>query len=200
MKTLFIPAQSNVKIDSSKIKALKLPKSIALAYSIQYKAQAQEIKKILSSAYNITQFTQILGCSKLKPAENTKAILLISDGQFHATALAYESKLPVYLYNNHKLEKVSEKEIQIHEQKQKAAYVKYLNAKRIGVLISTKPGQQKLSQALKFKKKSKKETYLFITNNIDVSEFENFQLDSYVNTACSRMDMNNAAVINIAKL
>ena len=36
--------------------------------------------------------------------------------------------------------------------------------------------------------------------NIDVNEFENFEIDSYVNTACPRLDMNGNKVINASKL
>ena len=50
------------------------------------------------------------------------------------------------------------------------------------------------------KKKLKKQSYLFICNNINTYEFENFGLDSWVNTACPRMDMEDNKIINIDKL
>ena len=99
MKTLFIPAKTKYKINKSKILLIskKLPKNIAIAYSIQYQEQAMEIKQLLSSSHNITKFIQVLGCSKPVIAKNTQAILLIGDGRFHATSLALETKLPVYI-------------------------------------------------------------------------------------------------------
>ncbi|MBR9701623.1 2-(3-amino-3-carboxypropyl)histidine synthase [Candidatus Pacearchaeota archaeon] len=196
MKTLFIPAKSKLKLDKSLTNNLskKLPQNIAIAYSIQYKSQAEELNKILKPVAS----TQVLGCSQPKFPKNTKAILLISDGKFHATSLAMETKLPTYILENNKLSKISSKDIEVLRKKQKAAYVKFLNSKEVGIIISTKPGQQRLKRAMEFKKKLKsKHSYLFICNNINTSEFENFGLDSWVNTACPRLDMNDARVVNI---
>ena len=203
MKTLFIPAKSKTKLDKSVINKIskKLPKNIAITYSIQYQIQAKEIKQILQQNHKITSFIQVLGCSRPKFPKNTRAILLISDGKFHATSLAYETTLPTYLLENNKLNKISHKDIENMKKKQKSAYVRFLNSKKVGVLVSTKSGQQRLKKALDFKKRLKdKESYLFICNNIDTSEFENFGLDSWVNTACSRLDMDNNKIVNINRL
>jgi 2-(3-amino-3-carboxypropyl)histidine synthase len=202
MKTLFIPAKSNAKIDLSKLESAKFPKNLAIAYSIQYKELAEKIKNKLEHKYNLTKFTQILGCSNPNFSKDTKAILLISDGKFHAISLAYESNLPIYLFSNNNLEKISQKEIEIFSKKQKGAYLKFLNAEKVGILISTKPGQENLKKAIEFRKKLKdKDSYLFIANNIDTSEFENFpQIESWINTSCPRMDMNNNSIINLNKI
>jgi len=196
MKTLFIPAKSTMKFDNSKLK--DLPKNLAIAYSSQYKSQAEELKKFLKPIF----FTQVLGCSNPNFPKETKTILLISDGKFHAVSLAYESKLPVYLFNRNNLQKISKEEISVLEKKQKGAYLKYLNAEKIGILISTKPGQENLKRAIEFAKSQKtKDSYLFIANNIDTNEFENFpQIESWVNTSCPRMDMNNSSIINMRKI
>jgi len=203
MKTLFIPANSKLIVDKSKILEIskKLPKNIAIAYSIQYQNQAREIKSLLKS-HNITSLTQVLGCSKPNFPKNTEAILLLSDGKFHAIALSFETKLPVFLFENNKLSEIPKEDINDLEKKQKVAYLKFLQADKVGILISTKPGQQNLKKALSLKKKLKeKQSYLFISNNINTSEFENFpEIQSWVNTACPRMDMNNSKIINISKL
>jgi len=202
MKTLFIPAKKISKINKSKVLAVlkKLPINIAITYSIQYQEQAREIKSLLGKSHKINSFTQVLGCSKPNFLKNTQAILLIGNGKFHATALAFESKLPVYILEDNQLTKISKKEIEVLEKKQKAAYLKFLHADKVGILVSTKPGQQRLKQAIDIKKKLKKQSYLFICNNINTQEFENFGLDSWVNTACPRMDMNSNSVINMDKI
>jgi len=202
MKTLFIPAKSKFKINKSRIFEIskKLPINIAITYSIQYKEQAKEIKSLLSKSYKINSFTQVLGCSKPNLQKNTQAILLIGNGRFHAISLAFESKLPIYILEDNQLTKISQKQIEILEKKQKASYVKFLNADKVGILISTKPGQQRLSQAIDIKKKLKKQSYLFICNNINTSEFENFGLDSWVNTACPRIDMDDNKVVNVDRV
>ena len=203
MKTLFIPVKSKAKLNSKKVLEIssKLPKSIAIAYSIQYKEIAEQIKKILSDKHNITKITQVLGCSKPLFSKQTKAILIITDGEFHATSLAFETKLPVYILNSNKFEKISEKSIELLEKKQKASYVRYLNSKEIGILVSTKPGQQRLNRAINFKKNLKnKKPYLFISNNLNPNEFENFGLKCFVNTSCPRMDLEDSRIINLNTL
>lgn len=203
MKTLFIPAKIKSKVHKPKIFSLskKLPKILAITYSIQYQDIANEIKNILSKNHKINNFIQVLGCSRPKFSKNTSAILLISDGKFHAISLAIQTKLPVYVLENNHLTKISKKDIENFEKKQKASYVKFLNADKIGILISTKPGQQNLKRALDFSKKLKdKKSYLFLGNDINASEFENFGLDSWVNTACPRLDMNSNKVINYKDL
>ena len=233
MKILFIPAKSRSKINKSKILEIskKLPKNIVIAYSIQYKEIAEEIKEILSKNHNIIKITQVLGCSQPLPLgclqplplgcsqplplgcsqplgcskpqfpKNTQAVLLISDGKFHAVSLAVESHLPIYILNNNNFNQISKQEIQTLERKQKASYVKFLDSNKIGVLVSTKPGQENLKKSLEFKKSQKsKKSYLFIGNEINSLEFENFpQIQSWVNTACPRLDMNSN-VVNLEKI
>ncbi|GBE19993.1 putative diphthamide synthesis protein [archaeon BMS3Abin17] len=201
MKTIFIPVKIKTIISKSQLSDMskRLPKNIAIAYSIQYIDMAKEIKSILTKKHNITKFIQVLGCSKPRFSKNTSAILLIGDGRFHAISLAYGTKLPVYIYRT-KLERILPKDIDVLKRNQKAAYMRFLNANKVGVLISTKPGQENLKKAIGLKKKLKKNSYLFITNNIDTREFENFGLDSWVNTACPRLDMNDNSVVNMNKV
>ncbi|MBU1129486.1 MAG: diphthamide synthesis protein [Nanoarchaeota archaeon] len=203
MKTLFIPVKSKVEINSKKVLEIssKLPKEIAIAYSVQYKEIAEQIKKTLSDKHEITKITQVLGCSKPLFPKQTKAILIITDGEFHATSLAFETKLPVYILNSNKFERISTKSVEVLEKKQKASYINYLNSEQIGILVSTKPGQQKLNRAIDFKKNLKnKKSYLFISNNLNSDEFENFGLKCFVNTACPRMDIEDSRIINLNTL
>ncbi len=200
MKTLFIPVKIKSKVNKKKIKSLskKLPKNIAIAYSIQYKDIAFEIKKLLPN--NVTKITQILGCSKPSFPKITQAIILIGSGRFHALSLASEKNLPIYILEKNKLSKIPESEIESLKKIKKASYLKFLNADKVGILVSTKPGQENLKKALELNKKLKdKKSYLFISNNINTSEFENFGLESWVNTACPRLDMD-FPIINIDKI
>jgi len=203
MKTLFIPTKIKSEVNKSKILEIskKLPKNLAIVYSIQYKDIADEIKKILSKKHKITQFIQILGCSKPKFPKETKSILLISSGRFHAISLASKNKIPVYILESNKLKKISKEQIDSMKRKNKASYVKFLNAQKIGILISTKPGQENFKKAIILKNKLKnKDSYLFISNEINSREFENFpEIQSWINTACPRLDFDSS-IINIDKI
>ncbi len=202
MKKTFILTKSKKEFNLENLKINDLPKQLALVYSSQYINIAKQVKKHLeSNNFKITFFSQVLGCSKPKFPKETQTILLISDGKFHGVSLAYESSLPVYLYN-HKLEKISEKQVEDLKKKQKVAQVKFLNSKKAGIVISTKSGQQRIDKAIKLKNKIKdKDIYFFLTNNLNQQEFENFpQIQSWVNTACPRLDLNENQMINISEL
>jgi len=206
MKTLFIPAKS--KLNFNPDLPANLPKNIAIAYSIQYENQAKQIKQKLSKTYNITNFIQVLGCSPpsggSRPifSKNTQAILLISNGRFHAINLALETNLPIYILEENKITLISEQEIKKLKQIKKSSYVNFLNSDKVGILISTKPGQENLKKAISLKKQIKnKKSYLFIANNINVLEFDNFpDIQGWVNTACPRLDMNSNKIVNVKKI
>jgi len=203
MKTLFIEAKSKAIVNKPKILELSkaLPKSLAIAYSIQFRDIAKEISNILSDNHKITQLIQVLGCSKPVFSKDTQAILLIGQGKFHAISLAYETKLPVFILNKDKLEEIQEKDLELIKRKQKISYLKFLNSNEIGILISTKPGQNRLKKAIELKEKIKdKKSYLFLANNINPLEFQNFGLNSWVNTACPRMDIVDDSIINMSRL
>ncbi len=200
MKTLFIPSKIKTEINEQKIQSLKLPKSIAIAYSIQYREIAAKVKEILSKKYNITGMIQVLGCSRPKFPKDTQAVLLISSGKFHAVSLAAETDIPIYILRADELDRVSGEEVNSFKKRKLASYVKFLNSEKIGILISTKPGQENLKKAISLKSKLKnKISYLFIANEINPKEFENFSIDSWVNTACPRMDFDSS-VVNINDL
>jgi 2-(3-amino-3-carboxypropyl)histidine synthase len=201
MKTLFIPAKIKSSVNEKAIQEIseKLPKSLAIAYSIQYQDTAKEIKKILSKNHEITSFLQILGCSKPNFSKSTKAVLLIGSGRFHAVSLAMETNLPVYILYNNSMQEISKKEIEVLKTKKKASYLKFLNSDSIGILVSTKPGQENLKRALELKKSpimKNKKSYILIGNNLSSNEFENFNIDSWVNTACPKLDFD-VSVVNI---
>ncbi len=202
MKTKFIPVTVKKEPEYDEIGKLigEIPeKKLALCYSNQFIGVANKIYEEFSERF--VYRIQVLGCSNPRFPKEVGAILIIGQGKFHSVSLAYESKLPTYILENGKIEKIKEEEIQNLERKEKGAYLGYLNAKTIGILVTTKPGQERLNKAIEFQKKLKeKKSYIFISNNIDISEFENFGIDFWVNTACPRMDLNEAPLINLDKL
>ena len=203
MKKIFIPVVSKLNNLPETFSSFLngLPNEIALFYSIQFKDLAEEILLKLNSKKSISFISQVLGCSKPKIPRKTEAILLVGNGRFHAISLSYESKLPVYLYDNGNFVKITKNEVDKLISMEKAAFLNYLSSEKVGILVSTKPGQERLKKALEFKESlENKKGYIFISNEINASEFENFSLRSYVNTACPRMDLVSPKIINLSKL
>ncbi len=213
MKTLYIPVKKKLSITQSQLQSLekKLPKNIAICYSIQFKDLAKNIKKYLSKTKSISLFQQVLGCSKPRISQDTEAILLISEGKFHAIGLSLETGKKVFVYENKKFISIKQEEIKKYQQKKKSSYLRFLYADKIGILVTTKQGQERLERALKLKQKLEKQNpekkvYIFITNNINPNEFENFpDIECWINTACPRLDMafinsENNNVINLKEI
>jgi 2-(3-amino-3-carboxypropyl)histidine synthase len=203
MKLLYIESkQKNLSIKLSKNEIKKLPKKLFLVYSIQYKDLAISYRKELEkNKIKIEKFQQVLGCSILSN-KNNLPILLIGTGRFHAQNL-YLQAPEVFVLEGNKISKITKKEIDTLKTKKKTALMKFLGADTIGILVSTKPGQENLNNALELKKKlekEKKKPYIFISNDLDLSQFENFNIDSWVNTACSGLAMDNPNIINIQDL
>lgn len=198
---LYIPAiQKNLEIKLSKPQIAKLPKNIFLAYSIQYKELAKQVKSQLQkNNIKVQRFQQVLGCSKLN---TTLPILLVSTGKFHAQNLMLQTPI-LYTLENNKIIKIPEKQVNKLKAKKKTALIKFLKADKIGILVSTKPGQENLNKAIKLKnqlEKKNKQPFIFISNNIDTNQFENFNIDSWVNTACPGLAIDNFNIINIDDL
>ncbi len=203
MEIIFIPAKIKKEPDYSKISEIinkKISeKKIALCYSNQFIEIAEKIEKIINK--KVIQKIQILGCSNPKFSKEVEAIILIGQGKFHSVSLAYESKLPTYILEGEEIKKINKEEIKKMEDKEKRMYLKYLNSDKVGILITTKPGQQRIQKALKFSKNLKeKKKYLFLTNDINPQEFENFQIDCWINTACPRIDLTDGEILNLEKL
>jgi diphthamide biosynthesis enzyme Dph1/Dph2-like protein len=201
VKVLYI--ESKLKDNESSLpdeEIKKLPKNIFLSYSLQYKGFAEKIKKQLSkNNIKITKFQQVLGCSKIKTDD---PVLLIGAGRFHAMNLYLQSPR-TYLLEGNRIIEVPKKDIELLRIRLKTALIKFLSAKNIGILVSTKPGQENMIKALELKEKLKKkgkEAYIFISNNINPNEFENFNIDSWVNTACTGLSMDNPEIINYEEL
>lgn len=196
-KILYIESkQKNFDFELDKSEIKKLPKTLFLAYSLQYKQLAESIRKQLkNSRIKIAKFLQVLGCSKVK----TKyPILLISAGRFHAQNL-FLSAPSIYLLEGKTILKITKDEIKRIEAIKRAAITKFLAAEKLGILVSTKPGQEAIGYALNLKQKidSKgKKAFIFITNEIDINQFENFDIDIWVNTSCPGLGYDSKKIIN----
>lgn len=187
MKILFIPAKSKLSIKKVVQKFLKKHKAekIGVITTIQYLDQIKKLKNFILGG-------QITGCN-IKNAEKIKkkvnAFLYIGSGTFHPLLVAYKLKKPVYIANpnTNKLSKITNKDIKDHIKRKKGSILKFLSSNKFGIIISTKPGQYNLKDAINLHKKLKN-SYLFITDNIIEGELENFpDIECWINTACPRI-------------
>ena len=211
MRKLFIEAKYKGKIIIDKKDIAKLPEKIGLATTVQFIDHLNDIKKqlkrkVFTAKARQKYKAQILGCD-VSCAEKIKskvdAFLYIGTGYFHPIALGLLEK-DVYILSPSKgsITKLDKKLIENYKKRKKGAILKFLSAKDVGIIISTKPGQKYPVAKLKFleKKYPSKKFYLFITEHVDINQLENFPfIEAWVNTACPRLE-EDFTLANISDL
>jgi len=194
MKTLFIEASYKGRIRLPKKLIDKLPKSIALFTTVQFiphlksiKAQLKGKKVLLFRPRHSRYKGQLLGCGIVKFKRIFDAFLYIGDGSFHPKTLKVKNSKPVFVYNPY-----SKKHFELKFTPRKPSLAKFYASENIGVLISTKPGQQNLTKALKLRNKFADKNFYFLAfDTLDFSQLENFPfVECFVNTACQRIGID----------
>jgi 2-(3-amino-3-carboxypropyl)histidine synthase len=150
---------------------------------------------------------QILGCNieqyENYTTEDFDAFLYVGDGLFHPKALAWKNAdKKVFAYDpfTEKFSEIKGEDIEKIKKRHKAALATFLTSKKIGVLITTKPGQYMMKKALKLKEQySEKEFFFFVDNTYNFDSLEDFPfIDCWVNTACPRIGLDDS--IRISKM
>jgi diphthamide biosynthesis enzyme Dph1/Dph2-like protein len=203
MKTLFVRAVKKLDFSEEKLAELvkTLPREIHMTYSIQYANLATYVKKEVEKAgIKVDKFLQILGCRALGVQE--LPILHIGSGKFHATnPNLFRISKNIILFDGYAITRVDPKYMEEAERTRKAKISRFFSAQNLGFLVSNKYGQQDLKKALDYASSHKERNiYLFLCNNINVREFENFPIDFWVNTACPRIEEDSKDIISLDRI
>jgi len=215
MKTLFIEAKYQGKINLNKIPINKLPNKIGLVSSVQFVDYLLKIKQYLQKNKRKVFLEkgkqkykgQVLGCD-LTSAEKIKkkvnAFLYIGDGRFHPLGVALKTNKKVYTFDpiGNVFSEIKKEDIEKIKKKNKAKLIKFLSSDNIGILVSVKPGQYNLKKSLELKKKFKDKTFnMFLFDTLNINDLENFPfIESWINTACPRISDEKNNIINIEDL
>lgn len=216
MEVIFIDAKykGDISLTSECISHLKKFKSVALFASVQYSHNLETIKKqlrkakikvITSKPDRSSVESQLIGCDvyyrNLNLKQQPDAFLQISDGVFHANALLFaqkESENPkeVIVFDpiDQEFTVITADSVRQVLRKYKGALLKFLTSDIIGVLVSTKIGQEQLKAARQLEKRYKnKSFYYFADSNISISSLENFPfVQVWVNAACPRIALEDS--------
>jgi len=196
MKTLFVNAKYSIdslkELDKIKIKE----KRIGIVGTIQTIHLLEQVKDHLeSSDHEVDIVGQVVGCNAsnmLKFKDSVDAFLFIGSGMFHLLEVLDKTKIAKYYQFNPTSESfssVSLVEIEKLKKKRMAKLAKFYSSDKIGILVTTKPGQENLRGSLKFAKKSNKSSYIFLTNDIDTNNLEDFSnIEYWINSACPRLE------------
>ena len=204
---VFIDSKYEGEIQLSK-KALDYIKekkinSLALFASVQFskigkildQLKSVNIETRITKAKRTSTPLQILGCDcynssfKDNIIQEADAILYIGDG-----LIIWDPMLQ-------KLSILDKKDIEKQVNKTKANIKRYINARKIGILVTIKPGQQYLNSALKLKsliesQGEDKKAFIFIDDTLDLRALENYPfIEAWVNTACPRIGTDDITTI-----
>ena len=209
MPVIYVHASIDVDVDrmvEDVLPSLGEYKAIGLTTTVQHTHQVEEIKaKLLEKGVNVlvgkgTGKTpldaQILGCSYMTAInimDKVDAYLYIGGGRFHPTGIVMSTGKPVIVANpyNGQISSISEDDLMDVAKRRVAAVTVAKNAKRFGILVSSKPGQNNFEKAIEIQRGLKaqgKEAVIIYMDEIRADHVNNYsEPEILVNTACPRI-------------
>jgi 2-(3-amino-3-carboxypropyl)histidine synthase len=211
--TIYVEARATLNINTAVEKALPMLEKwhkIGLATTVQHVQTLDEVREALILAgktvaigdtRRLSYAGQVIGCdysNAISIAKDVEAFLFIGGGVFHALGVALSTSKPTIVadpYDNaaFSVDKEAEK---IFKQRW-ASIEEARKGKNFAVLVGLKPGQKRLEEALDIKQKLEengKTAYLFAAKEITPEALMEFPtVDAFVNTACPRISLDNAA-------
>jgi len=134
----------------------------------------------------------VLGCETSAASSNTKKIVFVGDGIFHALGIVKNEGKDVLALNplSCSAQWLGLENLYEMQKKHNALLLKAQQAERFGIVISSKPGQYNESLALEAKKileDNGKKAIIIVADDITEQALIDFSLDCYVIIACPRL-------------
>lgn len=184
------------------IKKLEKFKKIGLVTTVQFikamKKVQEHLKKIGKEVFlhkSLKYSGQILGCNvdaAKRIEDKVDCFLYVGAGKFHPLGVALKVKKPVFSLDLEKNEIYSLGKEKMKWLKKKAWHeVKLKDAKKVGIIISWKKGQNNIREAMRLKKELEgkdKEVYILAFDRIMKEKIEGLKFDCLINLACPRLD------------
>jgi 2-(3-amino-3-carboxypropyl)histidine synthase len=191
-----------VPVLKKEIDKMKDFKKIGIITSLQFVKVSKKVKKFLEKENkkvyihkSLKYSGQILGCNvdAAKKIENkVDGFLYVGAGKFHPLGVALTVKKPVFSLDLEKKQIYNLEEEKMKWLKRKAWHESMLDdAKKVGIIISWKKGQNKIKEAERMKRKLEKrgkEVYILAFDNVSKDKIEGLKLDCLINLACPRLD------------
>ncbi len=199
VSVLYYPWKMDLNIDNIDFSVIG-EERIGLLTSLQYEDLLDVASSKLKEAGKKPVIGgKILGCftgSAEKIKDKVDAFLFIGSGTFHSTAVKGK-KTYVLDLEKRRIEVSSD----LPEKKRYARIAKAKEAETFGILVSSKKGQfnlEKAEEARKYLKNKDKKAFILIMDEISNEKLEGIKADSFVNTACPRIELRKT--INIDDL
>jgi 2-(3-amino-3-carboxypropyl)histidine synthase len=210
--TIFVNAQSTLNVSNVVEKAIPFleGKKIGLVTTAQHLHTLETVEKILQQHSlepfmtegdeRITSKGQILGCNfstGTKLVEQVDCFLFIGSGTFHPVGLLMSTKKPVIAAdpytNTVKKQEIEDMKNNLLRQRY-GAILSCRSARRYGILVGLKRGQQRIKQAYEIQQMLEtagKLSLLITQAEFSPTSLQGFDLDCYVSTACPRIAIDD---------
>ena len=208
---LYIESRSDAEVDESIMGSLsRLPRRIGLLATVQYLGLIPKVKGMLESSgrevrvgegdRRICHPGQVLGCN-CSAAESVDAdvdgYLFIGEGDFHPLAAAFGMEKPVLVLNpvTGEVRDMSETRDRILRRRF-AAIQGARDAERFLVIVCSKVGQNRSGLAdemVSLLRRHGRTAHKVVIEEINPTALMSYQVDAFVNTACPRIAMDDAA-------
>ena len=214
IETVYLPLGYELKkgelavLANEVTKKIGKAKKVALCSTIQYLGHLKVFAELLEKK-GLEVFVgkgkgvstgQVLGCnySSVKSVERkVEAVVFLGDGLFHVLGISFSSNKPVFTANpmsSEVYELKNEKDLFLR--KRYAVIARAMDAKRFGILLSSKRGQLKGKLALKLKQKIEakgRKAFIFVSDFVKPEYIIGIKVDALVSTACPRIAFDDSS-------
>lgn len=179
-------------------------RNIALVATVQYCHKLPELKSLLESAGFSVELKkgservkypgQILGCNYTALRDSrADAVVFVGDGLFHAIGASFYGGKKVYAVNPFSFE-LFEVDLGDFIRQRYLQLSRCIDQTRVGILVSTKPGQKRLNLAERLRREALNrglKALIVYIGDITPEKLINLPFDFYVNTACPRISYDD---------
>ena len=208
---LYVESRSDADVDDSILEPLStLPGSVGLLATVQYLGLIPKVRRILESSgrsvhvgvgdSRICHPGQVLGCN-CSAAEavndDVEGFLFIGEGDFHPLAAAFGMEKQVLVLNpvTGEVRDMAEKRDRILRRRF-AAIQGARDAQSFLVIVCSKVGQDRSELAngiVGLLRSHGRTAFKIVIEEINPTSLMSYQVDAFVNTACPRIAMDDAA-------
>lgn len=206
---VFYSVDAPLEILERSLEQLKQFETIGIVTTIQHVHQIDEVKKFyerngkvvkVGKPYGFAKHKgQILGCdigSAASIDKDVDAHVYFGGGMFHPLGAVLQTTKPFLVVEpfQNTIEFI-DKYRDAYRKKSRGKVAAAVEARKIGILVSTKNGQHNLNLAKLLKEKIEKngrKAAILVSNNIDFGSLDNMmEFDAFVNTACPRIAIDD---------
>lgn len=156
--------------------------------------ESKKIKSVIGKGKRVED-GQVLGCNYSSAQVKARTIIYLGDGLFHPLGIHFSTQKNVIIANPLMLEIKT-----LNEEKDKFIRQRLLlierakNAGEYAILVTTKEGQNRITEALKIKKeleKAGKKAKIYLMDFISQEALLGINAEGYINTACPRISIDD---------